>query len=219
MPAKPPSAKRRQSSAPVPLSPGMVLGAVGVAALLTLLGGLLMTPARPRERVSTVRFDRREVIVVDDFFPADLVAAWKHKLRAEWERGNWYYATNNDGSDNYANMNKKTVSKERIEARRRVAARMYEQGAFSYSKWELQRSNPVHLEIKAFMESPETIRRVERILGVQLKWKMGDFFTSLFRKGDFLSAHSDVYGGTWAAVAYMSEGTSDGGSLSFYCER
>jgi Rps23 Pro-64 3,4-dihydroxylase Tpa1-like proline 4-hydroxylase len=46
---------------------------------------------------------------------------------------------------------------------------------------------------------------------------MGDFFCSLYQEDDFLSPHTDTYGGTWATVLYLSEGPTHGGTLSFFC--
>jgi Rps23 Pro-64 3,4-dihydroxylase Tpa1-like proline 4-hydroxylase len=68
------------------------------------------------------------------------------------------------------------------------------------------------------MEHPATRKRIESVLNVSLQPRMGDYFTSLYRKGNFLTAHSDAYGGTWAAVAYFCEGPTQGGTLSFFCQ-
>jgi hypothetical protein len=85
---------------------------------------------------------------------------------------------------------------------------MRRDGTFAYRKWELERNNSVHAAMLSYMERPATVARVAALVGSRrgLAPRMGDFFVTLYRQGDFLSAHSDVYGGTFAAVVHLAEG-------------
>ncbi len=88
---------------------------------------------------------------------------------------------------------------------------MLSDDVFAYSKWELERNNSVHLAMLAHLELPATRERVAAIVGTKkgIASKMGDFFVTLYKKGDFLSAHSDIYGGTYATVIHLAEKASE----------
>ena len=224
--AKPVQRRKSALVAPVKLTLTHLLIGVAVALALTVVAArsLASSPPPPSPPTSgDVRVldldSQRRVYVLDNFFDPAQADEWRAMLRREWDAGHWYYTTNNPGTfdPHSGNHNQKVISRSKVEERHRVAQQLRQAGAFSYSKWELPRDNPAHLALKRHMESEPVRRRVEEVLGVRLKPRMGDFFTSLYREGDFLSSHTDAYGGTWAAVVYLSEGEGEGGELTFYC--
>ena len=204
---------------PVKLTSSSLYIASFIALVLTLVAGYYISSLASSRRpgVEIVRFDDRQVFILDDFFDPVTLDSWRRKLRKEWDDEAWVFATNNNGSG-VGGGNQKVVSRERVNERKEIAQRLLKNGQFAYSKWELKRDNIVHREIRSYMEHFETRKRIESVLNVSLKPQMGDFFTSLYRKSDFLTAHSDTYGGTWAAVAYFCEGPTKGGTLSFFCQ-
>ncbi len=92
-----------------------------------------------------------------------------------------------------------------------MAEEMRRDNTFAYRKWELERNNSVHAAMLAYLERPATVARVAALLGTHrgLAPRMGDFFVTLYRQGDFLSAHSDIYGGTFATVVHLAEGPAE----------
>jgi hypothetical protein len=103
------------------------------------------------------------------------------------------------------NLNQKVLSRRRVIERQQVALDLLARNTFAYRKWELERNNSVHLDMKRFLESDSVLERISNILGAKVDSKLGDFFVTLYSKDDFLSPHSDVYGGTWAVVIYLGE--------------
>lgn len=177
-------------------------------------------PQRKHPAVQHFKVDESPVYVIEDFFPDELVAEWKSLLRQEWEAGRWYYTTNNNGTEDDNMLNRKVISRKHVEERKKLALKMEREGKFAYSKWELERNNSVHLKLKAYMEHPNTLTHVAKLIQSKpgLESVMGDFFVTVYREGDFLSGHTDVYGGTWAVVSYFTEGEARGGHLSFFCQ-
>lgn len=168
---------------------------------------------------SSFQVDQTTVFIADDFFPESLVDEWKSRMEAEWKNGNWFFTTNNAGTFDMANLNQKVLSRRNVSERQEVALRLLELDLFAYRKWELERNNSVHLDMLRYLESSSARERAGKILGARIANKMGDFFVTLYAKDDFLSAHSDVYGGTWAVVVYLvDQDANDGGELSFFCK-
>jgi hypothetical protein len=130
---------------PVKVTSKALVYAAGMAVVLTLIAGYFVSSSVPPRKagVEIVHFDNRRVYILDDFFDPVTLDSWRQKLRGEWDAGAWVFATNNNGSG-AAGGNQKVVSRERIEERNQVALKLFQDGQFSYAKWELRRDNPVH---------------------------------------------------------------------------
>lgn len=169
-----------------------------------------------------------EVIVVSNFLPLFLAKSWRDQLLSKWKHldeddPNFLYATNEH--------NKKVRSLNNIQERRDRAWEKKLTAQFSYGKWELNPIDPLISEISEFMLRNETTAFISDALGLnsnkeQLSThELSDLFVSHFTAGDFLSAHSDFYSGTFAFVVSLTSGVADdewtsegqGGQLALLC--
>jgi hypothetical protein len=221
---------------PVAITWTWLIIAAGAALVLSLLASRMLL-SKP-DAIKEIRVDNTRIVIVDNFFPDALVSEWKSRMEREWEAGNWFFTTNNagvfcsfflfvcfqpflQGTFDLSNLNQKVLSRRKVPERQEVALQLLEKNMFAYRKWELERNNSVHLDMLNYLETPQVRERVGKILRARVAEKLGDFFVTLYAKDDFLSAHSDVYGGTWAVVIYLAdEGrpAQDGGELSFFCQ-
>ena len=107
---------------PVQVTSGWLLGAAAVALLLSVVAAYFLLPssrgpAGGGESVRVLQVDDTRVLVVDNFFPEELVREWRRALRREWDEGRWFFTTNNNGRRDDANLNQKVVSRRTVEER------------------------------------------------------------------------------------------------------
>ena len=190
------------------------------------------------DKTSTMRTIQRlkannaaEVIIVSNFLPLSLAESWREQLLQKWEEldetddSDFLYATNE--------RNTKVRSLDKIKERRNRAWKKKLTGQFSYGKWELNPVDPLILEISDYMLRNDSITFISDVLGLNSNVnaeqvsteELSDLFVSHFATGDFLSAHSDFYSGTYAFVVSLTAGMGSeewseegyGGQLALLC--
>ncbi len=162
-------------------------------------------------------------------------AKWKKQLFDLWKNDEkekqFLFATNNNG----VNFGSKMISREKIPERKKLALDQFKKNpdAFGYTKWELQRKHPIHVEIKKIVESKEFRNNLCLLMaedcqpGFAENARLGDFFISLYEHDDFLSPHSDTSLGSVTIAAHFlvhKDGVEipvpdnmDSGAVEFWC--
>ena len=74
--------------------------------------------------------------------------------------------------------------------RKKRAINMFNNGLFSYSKYEYDDNATIVKEIKNYLMSDSILNMVSYLTGEQIT-KIMDIFISKYEKGDFLSEHND----------------------------
>lgn len=191
------------------------------------------TATRNRTITRITTNNAAEVIIVSNFLPLSLAQSWRDQLLDKWEQvseddpnpasSHFLYTTND--------QNRKLRSLKHIQERRNQARKRKVTGHFSYGKWELNPTDPLLSEISDFMLNNETTNFVAASLGLHANkeelstQELSDLFVSHFTPGDFLSAHSDVYSGSYAFVVSLTAGLAEdewtekvhGGELALLC--
>jgi len=119
----------------------------------------------------------------------------------------WVYTTN-IGNEKIKNNNN-------IISRKEKAISMYNDGLFSYSKYEYDNNAEILYEIKKNLLEKKTLDTISYLTGEKIT-KIMDVFISKYEKGDFLSTHTDNTLGKYAFMIYLNKNWnhSCGGNLN-----
>jgi len=119
----------------------------------------------------------------------------------------WIYTTNIG--------NKKIKHNKNIIIRKKKAINMFNNGLFSYSKYEYDDNTKIVHEVKNYLLRKDVLDMVSNLTGEKMT-KIMDIFISKYEKGDFLSKHTDNTLGKYAFMIYLNKNwdVSCGGNLN-----
>jgi Rps23 Pro-64 3,4-dihydroxylase Tpa1-like proline 4-hydroxylase len=181
----------------------------------------------------------RTVLVVEEFFPAELARCLWDAFEHQWKdteteeedeetADHWMLATNTDPTDHNVKVRSTRDEALRLaQAHEKLANSPATKPAFVYAKYEIRPEHRLKALATELFARPSVRRAVRRLESNTVEAHrfpvayvgIADMFVAAYKSGNFLTAHDDqALGVTFNYHLARGWSPENGGQLAFYCQ-